>query len=357
MTQKKLLIAGGGTGGHLFSGLAIAKVWQQQKGEVCFVGTPLGQETSVIPKEGFRLHLIKIGRLKGSSWVTKILTLLTLPRAFCEALQLIKKEDPDLILGIGGYASGPVCLAGVIKKIPTAIVDQNATPGLTNRILGKFVDRIFLSFPQKKNLFKPKKVMVLGNPVRKEIQKTIYLSHQNKMTIFVFGGSQGAVSLNQVFIKAIALLPDLKNRLEILHQARKTDEDTLRQFYQSRGISAVVKRFFDDPQHCYAQAHLVISRAGGGTVSELSLTGRPAILIPYPFAADNHQWENAMYFVENKAAWIYRQEELTPDDLAKTIRNLFEHPEILLKTAENMAKLALPNAAENIVEELAGLHK
>lgn len=355
MTQKKLLIAGGGTGGHLFSGIAIARVWQQQKGEVCFAGTPLGQETAVVPKEGFRLHLIKIGRLKGSSWVTKILTMLTLPRAFFGALQLIKKESPDLILGIGGYASGPVCLAGVLKKIPTAIVDQNATPGLTNRILGKFVNRIFLSFPQKKNLFEQKKVMVLGNPVRKEIQKTTYLPHQNKMTILIFGGSQGAVSLNQIFTKAISLLDDLKNHLEILHQAGRTDEDTLRQFYEDHHIPATVKQFFDDAGHCYAKAHLVISRAGGGTVSELSIAGRPAILIPYPFAADNHQWENAMYFVENNAAWIYKQEELTPESLAKTIRNLFEHPEILLKTAENMAKLALPNAAENIVEELKNL--
>ena len=355
MTQKKLLIAGGGTGGHLFSGIAVARIWQQQKGEVCFVGTPLGQETSVIPKEGFRLNLFKIGRLKGSSLFSKILTLLTLPKALWAAYRLIVRERPHVILGIGGYASGPLCLMGVVKKIPTAIVDQNATPGLTNRILGKVVDRIFLSFPLKKNLFKEKKIRVFGNPVRNEIQKTPYVSPQNKMTILIFGGSQGAVSLNQVFIEAIALLPELKDRLEIFHQAGKTDEDTLKQFYQNCGISATVKRFFDNPQHCYAKAHLVISRAGGGTVSELSITGRPAILIPYPFAADNHQWENAMYFAENKAAWIYKQEELTPEGLAKTIRDLFEHPEILLKTAENMSKLALPNAAERIVEELINL--
>lgn len=349
---KKLLIAGGGTGGHIFPGIAIAEEWRRQGGEVVFVGTPRGQEGEIVPKHGFELKLLKVGSLKGAGLFKKLKTLAGLPAAIFASYKILRHEKPSVVLGIGGYASGPLCFAAALTGKKTAITDQNVHPGITNRILGKIVDRIFLSFAASLAFFSPRKVVVTGNPVRTGITPAPYLAPKDELRLFIFGGSQGAVSLNENCTKAIDLLQDLWPKLKITHQAGKTDFEALTEFYKSRGLNATVSRFFDDMNALYKDAHVVICRSGAGTMTELALAGRPAIFVPYPFAADNHQVRNAELFVDEDAAWMIEQKNLNPEWLAQKFRSFLMDPAELVEKAEAMRKLAKPEAARVIVKEL-----
>lgn len=293
--MKKLIIAGGGTGGHIFPGIAVAQEWQKQHGEVLFVGTPIGQEKDRIPAQGFRIAFLKVGQLKGAGVWKKIKTLSSLPLAFLSAKKILKKERPDVVLGIGGYSSGPTCLVARFCGIKTAILDQNVYPGITNRILAKFVHQIFVSFEKTKEFFPSKKILVTGNPIRTQFAPYPYHLPKQKITIFVFGGSQGAVTLNQVFIQALLLIKKAADKITIIHQAG-TDKSTLEEFYKRHQFKAIVKEFFVDIEKQYEAAHLVIARAGAGTVTELAVCGRPCLLVPYPFAADDHQKKKRRIF-------------------------------------------------------------
>lgn len=348
----KLIIAGGGTGGHIFPGVAVAEEWQKRGGEVLFVGTELGQEKDLVPKAGFRVAFLKVGQLKGKGLPKKIMTVLGLPLAVLAALKLLVREKANLVLGIGGYASAAVCLASPLRGIRMAVMDQNVVPGLTNRILGRLARRVFVSFEKTRDFFSQKKVVVSGNPVRTGITHAPYVKPTGRMTVFVFGGSQGAVTLNRVFTEALAQLADMKERLEIYHQAGATDEDELKTFYRNAGFKSTVQRFFNNMNGIYAQSHLVIARAGAGTVTELAITGRPAILVPYPFAADDHQKKNAEFFSDRDAAWLIEQKDLNAQDLTERMRNMIENPAELERKAENMRRLGIPGAARIIVDEL-----
>lgn len=350
--SPKLVIAGGGTGGHIFPGIAVAEEWQRRGGELVFVGTRQGQEKDLVPRHGFRVEFLKVGRLKGAGLIKKMLTVLKLPLSLVSAGRLLRREQAQIVLGIGGYASGPACLSAWVQGIKTAVLDQNILPGFTNRILGKMVHRVFLSFDKNREYFPARKVIVTGNPVRTSISATPYAALHEKMVIFVFGGSQGAVTLNKIFTGAVAQLGPLKGSLVIYHQAGAHDENELREFYKKSGVQATVQRFFDNMNELYAVSHLLICRAGAGTLTELALSGRPAILVPYPFAADDHQKKNAEYFVERDAAWMIEQKDLQAAGLAKMIGELWTHPEQLAQRAKNMAKLGIRDAAKKIVDEL-----
>lgn len=352
MMSKKLLIAGGGTGGHIFPGIAIAQEWIKNGGDVLFVGTPLGQEVKLVPQAGFTLKLLNVGQLKGHGILRKIKTLLGLPKAFWQALMILKQEKPDAVLGIGGYASGPLCLMASFLRKNTAVTDQNAQPGITNRILGKFVKQVFLSFEKSTAFFQKKKTKITGNPVRSQISWHPYAAPKDKLCLFVFGGSQGAVSINQNFLQALERLQDKWQNLEITHQAGKTDIENVKSFYDKHTIPATVSSFFDNMDEVYQKSHLVICRSGAGTVTELATSGRPALFIPYPFAADNHQLKNAEVFVEAGAAWLVEQKDLSPEVLEKRIRHCFANPEELKEKAERMKTLAKPDAAREIVKAL-----
>lgn len=350
--RPKLVIAGGGTGGHIFPGIAVAQEWQKRGGEIVFVGTTQGQEKDLVPRYGFRVGFLRVGRLKRAGLTKKMLTILGLPFSLILAGRLLRQEKAQVVLGIGGYASGPACLSAVCQGIKTAVLDQNVLPGLTNRILGKMVNRVFLSFDKSQSYFPSKKIIVTGNPIRTSITASPYMPPLEKMVIFVFGGSQGAVTLNKIFTEALSLLGETKNKLEICHQAGAMDENELREFYKTSGISATVQRFFDNMNELYAKSHLVICRAGAGTVTELAVSGRPAILVPYPFAADDHQKKNAEYFVEKDAAWMIEQKNLRATELAKMIGGFLAGPAQLVQKARNMGKLGIRNAAQRIVNEL-----
>lgn len=353
----KLLIAGGGTGGHIFPGVAVAQEWQDRGGDVAFVGTERGQEKNLVPKAGFRIHFLKVGQLKGAGWLGKIRTLMSLPLALVSAIRLIRNEKPDVILGIGGYASAALCLVAPLCGVPMAVMDQNVVPGFTNRMLGKIARRVFVSFSKTRDYFSECKVILTGNPIRKGISGTPYPDQSGRLTLFVFGGSQGALALNQVFVRAMAELVDWRDRLEIIHQAGAGDEEMLKNAYAQGGFKATVSRFFDNMDELYARAHLVIARAGAGTVTELAVSGRPAILVPYPFAADDHQKKNAEFFVKREAAWMIEQEDLEPVALAGRIRGLLLDPRELQHRAGNMVRLGMPDAARMIVDELQQLSK
>jgi UDP-N-acetylglucosamine--N-acetylmuramyl-(pentapeptide) pyrophosphoryl-undecaprenol N-acetylglucosamine transferase len=352
-----LVIAGGGTGGHIFPGIAIAEAWKARGGAVTFVGTPQGQEGDIVPRYGFPIRLMTVGRLKGAGLKQKIKTFASLPGSILQARALLKELKPSVVLGIGGYASGPLVMAAKGLGIPTAITDQNAQPGMTNRILGKLVNKVFLSFEESEVFFPKAKIRQVGNPIRSEIRPEPYPSTFDPFHLFIFGGSQGAKAVNEAVLGALDHLQDLWPKLKITHQAGKVDFETVKAFYEQRKLPATVSLFFSDMHEQYAKAHLVICRSGAGTITELALSGRPAILVPYPIAADDHQTKNAQVFVKTGAAWLLPQKDLTPESLATQIRHLIQNPSVLVKHAEAMRKMARPDAAKRLVEELVLMAK
>lgn len=348
-----LVIAGGGTGGHIFPGVAIAEAWKNRGGAVTFVGTPQGQEADIVPRYGFPIRLMTVGKLKGTGLKQKIKTFASLPGSILQARTLLKELKPSVVLGIGGYASGPLVLAANWLGIPTAITDQNAQPGMTNRLLGKLVKKVFLSFEESEVFFPKAKIRQVGNPIRSEIRHAAYPTSFDPFGLFIFGGSQGAKAVNEAVLGALDLLQDLWPKLKITHQAGKVDFETVKAFYLSRKLPATVSLFFSDMNEPYAKAHLVICRSGAGTITELALSGRPALLVPYPTAADDHQTKNAQVFVNAGAAWLLPQKNLTPESLAAQIRQLMGTPSELSTHAAAMLKMAKPEAAQRLVEELA----
>jgi UDP-N-acetylglucosamine--N-acetylmuramyl-(pentapeptide) pyrophosphoryl-undecaprenol N-acetylglucosamine transferase len=352
LTNNKLLITGGGTGGHVSPGIAVAQEWVKQGGEVVFVGTKQGSEANMVPHAGFTLRCLRVGQLKSGGLIKKITTLLQLPFAIGSACCLIKKEKPAVILGTGGYVSGPTCLAGFLMQKPITIQDQNARPGITNRFLGRMAKKVFTTFSQSHVFFNKNKVCLTGNPIRAQLKQVPYTSHQETLNIFITGGSQGAVGMNKLIVEAIDLTKNLWPKLNITHQAGKTDINEITAFYKKRNIQADVKSFFNDMQNHYAAAHVVICRAGASTVTELALSGRPAIFIPYPYAADDHQKKNALAVTEVDGGWIIDQLKDEPKKLAELVEKVYNHSEKLNKKAENIQELAKPNAAKEIVREL-----
>lgn len=352
--SQTLLIAGGGTGGHIFSGVAVAEEWKAQGGEVVFVGTPRGKESEYIPKAGFELHLIQVGQLKGKGLFQKIKTVLSLLPALIQARALVKKIKPQVVLGIGGYASGPVCLMARLMGYPTAVLDQNVHPGLTNRILGKIAHKIFLSFTESIAFFPKNKVEITGNPIRSKVSSKPY-PQTDGLNLFVFGGSQGAVSMNQKVLEAIDQLKDFWPKLHVVHQAGQTDLKTIKEFYESRQIRAQVESFFWNIDEEYTKAHLVICRSGAGTVTELAIAGRPALFVPYPYAADNHQFHNAQVYVKAGAAWCMEQKDMSSKNLAELLIQCLNSKQDLISMAEKMKTLAKPHAAKDVVKKLREL--
>ena len=353
---KTLLIAGGGTGGHIFSGIAVAEVWTKQGGEVLFVGTALGQESRLVPEYGFRLKLIKVGRLKGGGIIGKLRTFCGLPKAMWQARKILKKAGPDYVFGMGGYASGPTLFMARLMGLKTAIIEQNAYPGFTNRVLGKFVQHVFLAFPECSRHFSKEKRIVSGNPLRGSIEHREYIRSQEKFTLFLFGGSQGARKLNEIFIMALKKLPALWDKLAIYHQAREEDLATIQEFYKENAIEATVETFFTKMSEIYQQAHLVICRAGAGTVTELALSGRPSILVPYPYAADDHQTYNAKALEDAGAAVMIKDSDLSAEKLKYELEELIKNKHRRDSMSKQLKKMAKTDAAEIIACHILNSH-
>lgn len=324
----KVIIAGGGTGGHLYPGIAIARELLKESGnQVLFVGTEQGIESRILPKEGLPLRFIKAGKIKGMGLSSIIKTLFGLPASLFQAKSLLNEEKPDIVVGVGGYASAAVSVAAWLKGIPLIIIEPNAYPGLANRLLGRIATKVVLSFPGSNimGFFKEEKVFCVGPLVREGIvrgdrEKAIreFGLDPRRFTVLVFGGSAGAHAINMTMKAGAGLLSRIP-ALQLLHQTGEKDAEEVRLAYAAAGLKAVVLPYIYDMASAYAAADMIVSRSGATTVAELAVVGKPAVLIPYPFAADNHQEYNARALASHGMAALIIQKDLTPERLASTI--------------------------------------
>ncbi len=350
----RMMVAGGGTGGHVFPGVALAEevVGRHPDNDVVFVGTARGLEARVVPEAGFPIELIDVKGLKGKGPLKLLANLLMLPRAFLQCLRVLRRWRPDVVVGVGGYASGPVVLAAWMLRIPTAVQEQNAVAGFTNRVLGHFVEAAFTAFPEAGRYFADRKVYQLGNPIRRELMENYMrpsLQH-DRLRVLVFGGSQGAHALNMRMIESLPHLADLRQRIEIVHQTGARDREQVEAGYRACGFVPDVREFINDMSTAYARADLVVCRAGATTLAELTVCKKPSILIPFPKAADNHQVRNAQSLVEAGAAVMIEEKDLTGELLAGEIRAVLGQPERRDLMARAAGRLGAPQAAGEITD-------
>ncbi|MGZ6248498.1 MAG: undecaprenyldiphospho-muramoylpentapeptide beta-N-acetylglucosaminyltransferase [Syntrophales bacterium] len=355
----KVIIAGGGTGGHLFPGIAIAEEFlrRDQASSILFIGTKKGLEQRVLGSTGFNLHTLDVEGIKGRG-ITKILgALLKIPRSLIESYRLIRAFCPDIVIGVGGYASGPAVMAAYFMGVKTAIAEQNALPGITNKILGKFVDRIFVTFPETRKWFPEKKIIVSGNPVRAAFLAGIREAEKRagKFTLLIFGGSQGARGINTAVLDSLSYLTEIKDNLKIIHQTGSADVDSLAAHYRSHGIDAEVLPFITDMARAFKSADLIICRAGATSIAEITASGKAAILIPFPHAANDHQTKNAETLIKAGAAVTIRERDISGQILAETIEKFYRHPDLIKEMEARSASLGNVRAAADIVDACLGL--
>ncbi|MEA3385851.1 MAG: undecaprenyldiphospho-muramoylpentapeptide beta-N-acetylglucosaminyltransferase, partial [Thermodesulfobacteriota bacterium] len=365
----KLVLAGGGTGGHVFPGIAVAEAMESHgRIDVMWIGTGRPVEKKALSGRKWDYRILNTRPLKGSGIAGTIRSLAGLPFSTIRACSWLKSFRPDLVLGVGGYVSGPVLLAARILRIPAALHEQNLIPGLTNRLASRFAKIVFVSFKETVKYFPKNRVIFTGNPIRKNIiqsrnhQITQSLNHSitkslnhsitKSLNLLVLGGSQGARCLNRLAGSAIQVLWQSGFHLEIIHQTGKLDESHVEKFYKDANIPAKVTPFISNIGESYSWADLVICRAGAGTLAELTTMGKPSILIPYPWATDSHQDANAGKLTEAGAAKYFLEEEIGAIKLAGEIQALLEDPQKLINMGKNARKLGKPTAATEIASTL-----
>ena len=350
----RVLIAAGGTGGHIYPGIAVAKeiMRRDPNSVVRFVGTARGLENRVVPNAGFELSLIESTGLKNVGLAARLRGLLLLPKSFFAARRVIREFRPDIVVGAGGYVSGPVLLTASLMARPTLVMESNALPGWTNRVLARFVDKAAVSFTEAMPHFRGKAVLT-GNPVRSEFFEVPAKTPDPKhVSLLVFGGSQGARAINEAMVAALAHLVSEKDRLHVTHQTGTADVETVQRGYSEAGWSenAEVKAYIDNMMSEFAKADLIVSRAGATTTAELLAAGKVAIMIPFPLAADDHQRKNAEALQTAGAARMILQKDLSGETLATEIRTLLSTPEKLNEMENAARNLARRDAAEKTVD-------
>lgn len=366
---KTLVIAGGGTGGHVLAGVAIADAWKKAFEPNCrilFVGAQGGIEERLVPRAGYPLELLELGSLNRVSAARRIKTLFQLPLCFLRSMSILRHTRPDVVLGVGGYASGPLVLTARLMRIfglsraKTAILEQNSVPGMTNRILGKFVDRVFSAFPGTETHFGAGKTEVTGNPIRAAIEELA--SHTaapapkepaGKFTVFIFGGSQGALGINTMVLESLPYLKSRIGEINIVHQTGEKDYERVRAGYAKAEVHARVEKFIYEMPEMYSKSSLIICRAGSSTLSEIAAAGRASVLIPFPQAADNHQEHNARVFSDIGAAELLLQGPSKGEELARVMTSFLDHSEKQREVETKVRQFHRPKAAERIVERLA----
>ena len=355
--MMKVLIAAGGTGGHIYPGIAVAKeiMRRDARSEVLFVGTSRGLETKIVPENGFQLSLISSAGLKNVGVVGKLKGLAVLPKSFLEAMELLREFKPDAVVGAGGYVSGPVLMTAAFMRIPTLVMDSNALPGFTNRRLAMFVDKAALTFQEALPYF-GKKGVVTGNPVRKEFFEIRAKEASESVRLLIFGGSQGARAINDAIIAA---LPDLSAlKLAITHQTGDAEFQKVRDGYNAAGMpEADVRPYISDMVTQFAKSDLIICRAGATTCAELAAAGRASIMVPLPTAADDHQRKNAEAMANAGAARMILQKDLSGASLAREISELVSSPDEIERMEQAAKKLARADAAEATVDMIESMKK
>ncbi|HMU39694.1 MAG TPA: undecaprenyldiphospho-muramoylpentapeptide beta-N-acetylglucosaminyltransferase [Pseudomonadota bacterium] len=357
----RILIAGGGTGGHLFPGLALAHELTAQGAHVTFVGTDRGIEKKAVPQAGYPLELIDIAGLSRQGFWLTLKNVAKLPLAFVQTLCLLRRLSPDAVVGVGGYASGPVVLLAALFRIPTVILEQNSIPGVTNRILSRFAKKVFTAFPRAASFFPAHKVACIGNPIRASIveaAKSKTFSDHKPLHLLVLGGSLGAKAVNALLVSALAELPrlypalaPLSDHLRVLHQTGQTDcSATLARYAEHPELAPLVQvePFLEDMAAAYLQADLVVGRAGATTLAELAVLGLPALLVPFPYAADDHQTHNAQHFADKGAALLLPQDRTTPKQLADHLAALLANPKQRQTMSQAAKTLATPTAPKDL---------
>lgn len=351
MKLARAIIAGGGTGGHLFPGIAVAREMQRRnaKAEILFVGAERGIESRLVPQEGYPLRVLPLRGVKGEGWGTQIQSMTATVKGVFSARRILKEFNPDVVIGVGGYASFPTVMAAVLTGYPRMIMEQNSIPGLANRMLAHWVDFAAITDPKTKATFGDRGV-VTGNPIRPQFKSIPPKSHQPPFTVLVFGGSQGAQSINRGVRESLSWLSDWITKLRFVHQTGEKQVEEIRRAYSDAGFEADVRPFFNDFHQQYAAADLIVSRAGATTVSEIKAAGRASILIPLPTAADDHQTKNAKAMVEENAAVLISNAELNGESLSSAIRSLLSDPQKLDSIEKNARRIAVVDAEQRIVD-------
>jgi UDP-N-acetylglucosamine--N-acetylmuramyl-(pentapeptide) pyrophosphoryl-undecaprenol N-acetylglucosamine transferase len=325
---------------------------------IIFVSTGNRLEKAVLSKAGFDLRSIQVAGIKGRGIWNQIKSVLKIPGATLAAVGLLKKFSPDLTVGLGSYSAGPVVIGAWLMRIPIAIHEQNILPGITNRILARFADRIYISFENTQSRLNPQKAHWTGNPVRQELLESVgrpkdgtaQANRQSRFTVLIIGGSQGAHRINMAMIEALEHLQNAE-RLHFVHQTGEADEAAVSNAYRENKVSAEAQSFFDDMAAQYRQADLIICRAGATTVAEITALGKAAIFIPFPYAADNHQMLNAADLAKDGAAEIIVEKELNSKLLSQKIEHYRDHPQALEDMAARARRYGKPEAAKNIVDD------
>lgn len=355
----RVMIAGGGTGGHLFPGLAVAEEFKKRDSatEVVFVGTESGIEARIVPREGYPIRFLRAEGIVGVTLAKKIKAALKTGLSMIDSYRIIRTVRPDIVIGVGGYASGAVMLLAYLMSVPTMILEQNSVPGLTNRILGKIVDTVCVTYQESISMFPKEKTLLTGNPVRMHIFEgdaeagyRLFSLQRGLFTVFAFGGSSGARSLNRAIVDALQYLQDLKDKIQFLHQTGQKEYEMIRNAYRERGFKGTIAPFIYQMGEAYAVADLVVSRAGATTLAELTALGKPAIIIPYPFAAGKHQELNALKLQEIGAARMIPDRELRGENLARSIRDLTMDEKMREEMQKTSKSVGRPDACIKVVD-------
>jgi UDP-N-acetylglucosamine--N-acetylmuramyl-(pentapeptide) pyrophosphoryl-undecaprenol N-acetylglucosamine transferase len=353
MTQKCALVMAGGTGGHIFPGLAVAEALRDAGWRVHWLGAPDSMESQLVPPRGFAFEMVQFGGVRGKGLKTLALLPFKLLRAFWQSLQVVRRVQPDVVLGLGGYITFPGGLMAALLGKPVVLHEQNSVAGLANKVLAQMADRVFTAFPR---VFKTGQWV--GNPLRQAFTQQAspaerFAGRTGPLRVLVVGGSLGAKALNDIVPQALALLPEA-NRPVVVHQSGAKQIDALRANYQAAGVKAELTPFIDDTASAFAQADLVICRAGASTVTELAAVGVASLLVPFPFAVDDHQTTNAQFLVAHGGGWLVPQAELTAQMLAERLAGLSR--DTLLACAQKAHEQKKTNATREVVmacEELA----
>lgn len=355
----RAVLAGGGTGGHVIPALAIAQELKTRyNAEVLFIGTSRGIENRLVPAAGYKLERVEIGALKKVSIATRLKTLFDLPRAIFRAKGILDKFRPDVVIGVGGYASGPAMLAAVFGGIPTVAFEPNVVPGFANKMVGMMVSAAAVQFEQTCRFFN--RCRVTGVPVRQDFFRVpekgagkASCGTQCAASLLVFGGSQGAHAINQVVMDSLGALKADLSKLHIVHQLGERDYESAQAAYLHAGVPAELHPFISQMPEAFRRADLLVCRSGASTVAEITAAGRPAILIPFPAATDDHQTRNAEALVRAGGAVLIKESELTMERLVRTVEGLFRDRVRLAEMGEAARRLAHPNAATEIADMAA----
>ncbi|MBF0487338.1 MAG: undecaprenyldiphospho-muramoylpentapeptide beta-N-acetylglucosaminyltransferase [Nitrospirae bacterium] len=357
MRRRTFVIAGGGTGGHLYPGIAIAEELKKQVKdvEIIFMGAERGIEARILPGENYYVKLLKTDGFVGVSLRRKVIALYRFVVAFFKAYAFLRGLAPDVVIGTGGYASFIPVFAAVLLGVPTVVQEQNSVPGQANRILARFAKKVCITYENSLSYFPKDKTILTGNPVREKILRAdkaegmrMFSLREGLFTIFIFGGSMGASSLNKIVVDCLEYLKEMKDKIQFLHQTGEKDFEFVRAAYLSHGMSGTVAPFIYKMPEAYASCDMIISRAGATTLAEITAIGIPSVLVPYPYAASAHQEVNASRLAVSGAAMMIKEEDLTGESLADYIQRLYNDGSLRAKLSRDCMTFGKPDAAKKV---------